>query len=107
MAQGCWFEGTLMFNANFEIHEGSGKPRAYFTLKVPANYQKQGADERWDSLAFEAWEDAANACADLKKGDRVVIIGRAGSYSVDKGDGKKKYNMKLTAERVWKIEAPS
>jgi len=105
MPQGCWFEGTLMFDVKFEFHEKTGKGRAFFKLRVPANYQKKDAEkEMYDGLAFEAWDDVAETCSEWKQGERMVVVGRAGSYSVDKEDGKKDYRMKLIAERVYRIQ---
>lgn len=98
-----------MFDAGFEFSEkADGKPRAWFKVWVPANYQPKDAEkERGDGLSFEAWDDVATYCGDLKENDQVVVIARAGSYSTKGDDGKNKYHMKLIAERVWKVEATS
>lgn len=105
MGQYCNWDGTLMFDPKYEINEKTGKPRAYFKVKCPANYSKPG-EERFDIIAFEAWGDTADFCATLNSGDMVVIVGRVGSYSVTKGDATE-YRLKVTAEKVLKLEAPA
>lgn len=103
MPQSCWWEGTVVVDAKFQFQEKSGKPRTYWKMKVPANYQKKDSDKEWaDWLWFEAWDDVANQCASFVKDDRVVVMGRVSSYQVEK-DGKKEDKMKITVERAYKV----
>jgi len=85
----------------------SGSPVATFGIAVNRNYQDKKTAEWVENTEFYrvvTWFKLAENCAEsLKKGDRVVVIGRKLSASAYEKDGQQRATLEITAS----IVAPS
>lgn len=85
----------------------SGSAVANFNIAVNRNYQNKKTMEWVENTDFYriiTWYKLAENCAEsLKKGDRVVVVGRKLSASTYEKDGEHRITMELTAS----IVAPS
>jgi single-strand DNA-binding protein len=85
----------------------SGSPVANFNIAVNKNYQDKKTMEWIENTEFYriiTWFKLAENCAEsLKKGDKVVVIGRKLSASAFEKDGQQRATLELTAS----IVAPS
>ena len=85
----------------------SGSAVATFNIAVNRNYQDKKTMEWVENTDFYriiTWYKLAENCAEsLRKGDRVVVIGRKLSSSTYEKDGQQRVTLELTAS----IVAPS
>ena len=85
----------------------SGSAVATFYIAVNRNYQDKKTMEWVENTDFYriiTWYKLAENCAEsLKKGDRVVVVGRKLSSSTYEKDGEQRVTLELTAS----IVAPS
>lgn len=81
----------------------SGIPVAQFTLAI--EHRKKVGD-KWETesttfLRCTAWRDLAERVGEsVRKGDRVVVVGRLKSRTVEKDDGSKATYFEVDAEDV-------
>lgn len=78
----------------------SGANVTSFTIAF--NDRKQNADGKWEDgqahyLDVSAWRQLGESCADLQKGQRVVVVGELKSRTWETRDGDKR--------TAWQIEA--
>ncbi|MDD5659744.1 MAG: single-stranded DNA-binding protein [Actinomycetota bacterium] len=85
----------------------SGSPVTTFGIAVNRNYQDRKTAEWVENTEFYrivTWFKQAENCAEsLKKGDRVVVIGRKLSASAYEKEGQQRVSLEITAS----IVAPS
>ncbi|MCE5330148.1 single-stranded DNA-binding protein [bacterium] len=85
----------------------SGSPVTTFGIAVNRNYQDRKTTEWVENTEFYrvvTWFKLAENCAEsLKKGDRVVVIGRKLSASAYEKEGQQRATLEITAS----IVAPS
>jgi len=78
------------------------RPRCKLGLAVNRRWQSQG--EWQESVSFFnaiCWADmAVNVAASLRKGDRVVVVGRFEQRSYETDDGDRRSIIELTADEV-------
>jgi single-strand DNA-binding protein len=82
----------------------SGSPVATFGIAVNRNYQDKKTSEWIENTEFfrvTAWFKLAENCAEsLKKGDRVIVIGKKLSASAYEKDGQQRATLEITASLV-------
>jgi single-strand DNA-binding protein len=82
----------------------SGSPVATFGIAVNRNYQNKKTSEWVENTEFyrvTTWFKLAENCAEsLKKGDRVIVIGRKLSASTYEKDGEQRATLEITASLV-------
>lgn len=89
----CHFVGRLAADPVVAPHKRPGRTptsRGTFTLAVPRQYKKSDGStaEQTNFLEFEVWDSAADAIANCKRGE-LLVIDRASacSYGVQRWDG--------------------
>jgi single-strand DNA-binding protein len=79
-----------------------GQAKATFSVATNRRYQVQG--EWREEATFHnvvVWRKLAeNACATLKKGDRVVVHGYISTRSYEAADGQTKYITEISADEI-------
>lgn len=80
----------------------SGSAVTRFAIAVNERFRdRSGADqERTHYVDINVWRDLAEACAELKKGDPVFVIGRLVNDSWTDQDGNKRYLTRVEGSRV-------
>lgn len=83
----------------------SGQATASFGLAINRKWTDKATNEKRESVSFfdiVCWqEQAENASESLRKGDRVVIVGRLEQRSwEDRETGDKRYKIEVVAEEV-------
>ncbi|MCL4385417.1 MAG: single-stranded DNA-binding protein [Actinobacteria bacterium] len=82
----------------------SGSPVATFGIAVNRNYQDKKTSEWIENTEFfrvTTWFKLAENCAEsLKKGDRVIVIGKKLSASAYEKDGQQRATLEITASLV-------
>jgi single-strand DNA-binding protein len=82
----------------------SGSPVATFGIAVNRNYQDRKTSEWKENTEFfrvTTWFKLAENCAEsLKKGDRVIVIGRKLSASSYEKDKEQRTTLEITASLV-------
>ena len=74
------------------------------TGKIVCNFdiatnEKIGDEERTSFVRVQAWDNLAEGCAELKKGQRVVVVGRWSTRSYEQ-NGEKRYATECVAYEV-------
>ena len=80
-----------------------GSPVANFTIAF--NERRKNASGDWEDgqahfLDVTAWRALAESCADLTKGQRVVVVGELKSRHWDTKEGEKRTAWQVEAEEV-------
>ncbi len=82
----------------------SGSPVASFGIAVNRNYQDKKTSEWVENTEFYkviTWYKLAENCAEsLKKGDRVVVMGRKLGASAYEKEGQQRVTLEITASLV-------
>ena len=64
-----------------------------------ATNEKVGDEERTSFVRVQTWDNVAQGCATLKKGERVIIVGRWSTRSYEQ-NGEKRYTTECVAYEV-------
>jgi single-strand DNA-binding protein len=96
-------ESTVAFESNFITFTGGGA--AVATLRVASNrrYNDRSGNQQEETtfLNVNCWRDLAeNAAESLKKGDRVVVIGRVRVRSYENQQGQTVWVTEIEADEI-------